>query len=58
LVRTARTNVAREQFCVWAEEFEEEAAILAREHARRGSRIQPVRRDNDALGLLLQIGHP
>ncbi len=31
LVRTAQTNVAKEQLCVWAEEFEEQAAIVARE---------------------------
>jgi hypothetical protein len=33
LMRTARTNVAREQLRVWAEEFEEQAAIIAREAA-------------------------
>ena len=32
-MRTARTNVAREQLRVWAEEFEEQAAIIAREAA-------------------------
>jgi hypothetical protein len=30
---TAQTNVAKEQLRVWAEEFEEQAAILARETA-------------------------
>jgi hypothetical protein len=33
LMRAARTNVAKEQLRVWAEEFEEQAAILARETA-------------------------
>ena len=33
LIRTAQTNVAKEQLRVWAEEFEEQAAILARETA-------------------------
>ena len=36
LMRTAQTNVAREQLRVWAEEFEEQAAILARETAGMG----------------------
>jgi hypothetical protein len=33
LVRTAQTNVAKERLRAWAEEFEEQAAILARERA-------------------------
>jgi hypothetical protein len=31
LMRTARSNVVQEQLRVWAEEFEEQAAILDRE---------------------------
>ena len=33
LMPTAQTNVAREQLRVWAEEFEEQAATIAREAA-------------------------
>jgi hypothetical protein len=42
LMRTARTNLAKEQLRVWAEEFEQQAAILAREPAAITIEEQPL----------------
>ena len=42
LMRTARTNVVKEQLRIWAEEFEEQVAILAREPAAMTIEEQPL----------------
>jgi hypothetical protein len=42
LMHTARTNVVKEQLRVWADEFEEEAMILAREAAAMTIEEQPL----------------
>ena len=41
-MRTARTNVVKEQLRIWAEEFEEQAAILVREPAAMTIEEQPL----------------
>jgi hypothetical protein len=42
LTRAAQTNVAKEQLRVWAEEFEEQAAISAGETAAMAIEEQPL----------------
>jgi hypothetical protein len=42
LMRAAQTNVAKEQLRVWAEEFEEQAAISAGETAAMAIEEQPL----------------